>query len=528
MNGIININFTILDFIGLGILFVFVLGVLIIAEILKRKELVDGKTTRKIVHLSVGNVVLVFPFMFSSVWIALIGPTFFIIFTYLTCPGSPIEKFRLEGVAEGHTYGTVFYAISLTTLVTLFFNPDPNNQTNIILMASFMPLVWGDGISAVIGEKFGINNRYTVFGGSKSLIGSWSAAFATFGSVTISSLIFTLNFSVAIYLGLLTGLITAIIETLTPKGFDNLAIPTANALVLVGLYHYLAKDFTNLSSQLSLVAVITALIVGLFLAIFGIIFKALTWDGAIAGFYFGVVILGLGSWTWGAMFFTFFIVGSLFTFIGKNKKAKIAEEFEKGGTARDSIQAMVNSIIPAILALISVLIHDSLILIMAGGALATSLGDTLATEIGSLSRNEPRLASKPWKKVSKGTPGGVSVTGLLASFIGALIIGIVGWGTSFIDTYAIFPAQKWLFIIITTFGGVVGAYIDSLFACTIQRLNRCQKCRKITEKSWHCGESTKYYKGMKFVKNDLVNLSSILIGAVFSALFASLIFLLLD
>ena len=212
---------TALDIIGLACLFVFVLSVLALAEILRRKDKVSGSTSRKIVHLSVGNVLLVFPFVFSSVWYALIGPVFFIPFTYLTCPGSPIKKFKLKGVEEGHTYGTVFYAIALTALVALFFYPklpgEPVNQYNIILFGSFMPLVWGDGISAVVGSKYGNDKPYTIFGGTKTLLGSWAAAFATLFSVTISCLILSQTIVVSIYIGLFTGFITAIIEAISTE-----------------------------------------------------------------------------------------------------------------------------------------------------------------------------------------------------------------------------------------------------------------------------------------------------------------------
>ncbi|MHA2309460.1 MAG: diacylglycerol/polyprenol kinase family protein, partial [Candidatus Heimdallarchaeaceae archaeon] len=275
---------TALDIIGLACLFVFVLSSLTLAEVLRRKDKVSGSTSRKIVHLSVGNVILVFPFVFSSVWFALIGPVFFIPFTYFTCPGSPIKKFKLKGVEEGHTYGTVFYAIALTALVALFFYPklqgEPINQYNIILFGSFMPLVWGDGISAVIGSKFGNDKPYTIFGGTKTLLGSWAAAFATFFAVTISCLILSQTIVVSIYIGLFTGFITAIIEAITPKGFDNLAVPAVNALALYLLFRYFSYNFGGLETSLLLSAVITGLIGGLILAILGIIFKALTWDGA--------------------------------------------------------------------------------------------------------------------------------------------------------------------------------------------------------------------------------------------------------
>jgi uncharacterized protein (TIGR00297 family) len=502
------------DIIGLAVLFVFVLLTLFIAEILRRKDKVSGSTSRKIVHLSVGNVVLLFPYVFSNIWFALIGPIFFIPFTYFTCPGSPIKKFRLKGVGEGHTYGTVFYAISLTVLVILFFSPDQNNPSNIILFGAFMPLVWGDGISAVVGSKFGNDKAYKIFGGTKTLLGSWAAAFATFGAVTISCIILSQPAALSVYLGLITGFVTAFIEAMTPKGFDNIAVPAANAIVL----YLLSLNSFAFASALSNNAIITGAAVGLFLAVSGILLKALTWDGAIAGLYFGLVILGLGSWVWGIMYVAFFVLGSLTTFLGKKKKESISQEFEKGDTRRDSVQAMVNSVIPAILAFLIILFREPIITVIAGGAIAVSLADTLGTEIGALSRFKPRSSIKPWIKVDQGSPGAVSILGLVASLFGAVIIAFIGFGFSFVDNYAVFPSIMWAFIIPVIVGGFIGSYFDSIFACTIQKLNKCNVCGKITEKKEHCNESTEHHSGVKWLRNDVVNLFSIIVGAAVSLL----------
>ncbi len=505
-----------LDIIGFAVLFIFVIVTLLVAEILKRKAIVSGVATRKIIHITVGNVILLFPLFFSKLWIALVGPVFFIFFTYLTCPASPIKKFRLKGVAEGHSYGTVFYAISLTVMVSFFFRPTYSDQLNFIMFGSFLPLVWGDGVSAVIGTKYGKKSKFKLLGDNKSLIGSWSGAFASTIILLIVSTIFNIKFTVAVYIGLLIGVLTAVVELISVKGLDNLTIPTVNAIVLYFLYNYLNNDFNNLQTNISLIAIIFALVVGAILAIGGVILKALTYDGAIAGFFFGMILLGLGSWTVGGMFFVFFMLGSVFTFVGKKKKEKVVEEFEKGKTMRDSMQAMVNSIIPLILVFVNVLIQKSIITIMIATALATSLADTLATEIGSLSKETPVLAIKPWKKTEKGDPGAISLAGLISSIIGAAIIAITGFVVSLFDLFDVMPNNRWLFVMVVTAGGFIGSYIDSVLSNTVQRLNKCQNCGKITEKTIHCGEKTVYYKGVKIINNDLVNLISIALSSSMS------------
>ena len=509
---------TAIDLYTLGGLATFVFIVLSIAEILRRKEIISGPTSRKLVHILVGNVVLVFPLGFTNTYAALIGPIFFIFFTYLTCPKSPIKKLRLKGVEAGHAFGTVYYSISLTILTLIFFKPDISDQRNIILIASFLPLVWGDGISAIVGSNSVKNGKYyTIFNSKKSLIGSWTVTFASAIAVFLATIVYKVPILTAFYLSLLVAGITTIIEAFSPKGIDNLTIPFVNASILYALYCHLDRNFFVLDNNINWKSTVTALLLSILLAIGGVKFHVLTVDGAMVGIYFGLVILGLGSWTLGSIYGTFFILGSAFTVLGKKRKKEVTKEFEKGTTARDSIQAMINSIVPGTLALILVVYPHPVVILAASAALATSLSDTLGTEIGILSNEKPRLSLKPWKKVEKGHPGAVSLVGIMGSLLGAIIIALVGWSVSIFDSYVNLPKKPLFgYFLFVSISGFLGAYLDSIFAVTIQRLNKCPKCGKITEKNHHCKLVTEYYKGIKWLKNDLINLFSILSGAIFA------------
>ena len=64
------------------------------------------------------------------------------------------------------------------------------------------------------------------------------------------------------------------------------------------------------------------------------------------------------------------------------------------------------------------------------GALGCCAGDTWASELGTVTsfafdaKSAPILITQPWRHVPKGTNGGVSLMGLVASFAGGAVVGL--------------------------------------------------------------------------------------------------------
>lgn len=139
-----------------------------------------------------------------------------------------------------------------------------------------------------------------------------------------------------------------------------------------------------------------------------------------------------------------------------------------------------------------------------GGAMAASLADSMASELGVLSRRAPVdiLTRKP---LEKGLSGGVSALGTGCSLLGAAIIG----GVSALCTgsgLAMFAA--------VTASGFLAALCDSILGSALQAKYRCGVCGVLSEKPRHCGQPGTVERGLPWLDNDGVNLLNNLIGAL--------------
>jgi uncharacterized protein (TIGR00297 family) len=151
---------------------------------------------------------------------------------------------------------------------------------------------------------------------------------------------------------------------------------------------------------------------------------ALTTGGAVAGAVVGACVsVGFGL-PGLAVLGTFFVVGTLATRVGWEKK-KARGTAEAGEGRRDWKRVLGKGGVAAACALLALLGPDRFLGAAAfPGAVAAALADTLGTEIGTIFDREPR--SVPGlRRVPVGTPGAVSFPGTIAAAFGALVTGAV-------------------------------------------------------------------------------------------------------
>ena len=228
--------------------------------------------------------------------------------------------------------------------------------------------------------------------------------------------------------------------------------------------------------------------------------RSLNRSGAYAAFVVGTVIFGLGGLRWAILLLTFFITSSGLSRAFKNRKKEANEKYAKGGQ-RDAGQVFGNGGIATLFAALHFFYPEATWPWLGFAAsLAAVNADTWATELGVLNPTAPRLITDLRKVVEKGTSGGVSWVGTLASLAGA---GIIGLEAALLNPSGV----NWVFFILVTLAGLLGGLFDSYLGATTQAIYYCPTCQKETERTptHGCGTPTTQIRGWKWLDNDWVN-----------------------
>lgn len=237
---------------------------------------------------------------------------------------------------------------------------------------------------------------------------------------------------------------------------------------------------------------------------------SLTRSGWLGAIITGTLTFGFGGWTWGLTLIAFFLSSSLLSHYKQGRKHELAgEKFEKGGQ-RDLAQALANGGIGAALALLYGLFGEpALVLAMFAGVMATVTADTWATELGVLSRSQPRLVTT-LQPVAPGTSGGITWAGTLAGACGALCIGICMMLLYHLEHNL---WAGWL-VLSALVGGTGGSLVDSLLGATVQASYSGSDGNNTERAINHDGKPNQHIRGWQWLNNDAVNLFSSFGGAV--------------
>ena len=217
------------DYTALAASYAYVLAVIASGEFLHRVMGRPVQATRKFIHIGVGMWVVGTVLLFETWYYALIPPATFVIINALSYWRGTFSAMESE---ESGNLGTIYFPIAFGALVYYFWSQP------VLMVASMMPLTWGDAMAATIGQRYG-HYRYTVGGHSRSLEGSLALLFWSW--VTTALALFAMPYVVgkpaihwllALTYGGAVALVCTVVEALTPWGIDNLTVPAAAALIL--------------------------------------------------------------------------------------------------------------------------------------------------------------------------------------------------------------------------------------------------------------------------------------------------------
>ena len=207
------------------ITFVYVGIVFLISEKVFNSESVFS---RKFLHIMMGNLIFIMPFYSSNLVMAIFVTLPIAIVLFLMTDYSPIQIMNSGTTRSGHNLGLFYYAFIWTILLIIF----PNNLG--IVALSIGAMSYGDGFASVIGGMYG-KHIYNLTGDDKTLEGS----VGMFCAIMVSSLVIVGFYllvganvpSFNVFNLIFIGLVATFVESISPKGLDNIMVPLSTGIL---------------------------------------------------------------------------------------------------------------------------------------------------------------------------------------------------------------------------------------------------------------------------------------------------------
>jgi uncharacterized protein (TIGR00297 family) len=450
----------------------------------------SAEFTRKLVHISVAILVFFAPTLFTVPLAAII-----LAVTFILVNGAAIRfgLFRAIHRTARASYGTVYYPLAFLILVLIFWYRAPE-----IISLSIFVLGFGDAAAAIVGETHRSPSVYQLTGDKKSIEGSWTM-FAVSTITLIAGIVhfrtvFDVPFVYVFSVAAAAAMVATAWEAISSRGLDNLTVPLSVAFVLS--YYFLPSPLKDVQQF--------TIGVGFGLGIAGLSLYAglLTASGSVATFILASMIFGIGGWKWTVPVLAFFVLSSLLSRVGRERKKEFESIFEKTGR-RDHAQVAANGGVAGFIVLATYVLGSEEWYAAYLASIAAVTADTWGTEIGLLSRG--RTVGLPsFRVVPPGTNGGVTVVGLVGGIAGAVVVAL-----------AAFPWESdWQTLGLVVLGGFAGSIVDTLLGGTLQARYRCAVCGRTVERKDHHDQPTEFAGGVRWVTNDVVNWVCAMSGAL--------------
>ena len=240
--------------------------------------------------------------------------------------------------------------------------------------------------------------------------------------------------------------------------------------------------------------------------------RQLNLSGVVAAVVMGAAATVMGGFTSLSLYLFFLISAAV---IGKlSKKIRGLERIHKKGGRRDAVQVLANGGAALAAMLIHAFDSSPVYLAVFTACLAEACSDTWASEIGVLSKSEP-VSILTFTKVPKGLSGGVSLLGTCSAMLSSILYGIFA--------FSCYDGINLSLVMVVIFSSFAGVMTDSVLGATLQAHFYDEKEDIITEHSRDReGNALKLVRGLRFMDNDMVNLTSNIITFLLASFFGFL------
>ncbi|MCF7800641.1 MAG: DUF92 domain-containing protein [Candidatus Marinimicrobia bacterium] len=479
-----------------------------LAEIARKYFHWHPEFSRKLVHILVGVLLVFAPFILTSATPAIILGILFVIINYFALKS---HVFSGMHATDRISYGTVYFPIAFIIVIALYWNRSPA-----VMLTALLILAFADTAASIVGEQLTYPKTFIFWQDKKTLAGSLTFFITALIVVLLFFPFFyglednnhgALPLSFLLLLGVITALMSMLAESASRQGSDNLTLTLAAALSLdLTLHNYMSQSLPEFSIWI------------LFSATLGWLaykFRLLTAGGGVGAFILGVFMFGMGGWQFMVPLIAFFALSSLLSKISDHRGPHLYHVNEKGSN-RDIIQVYANGGIALLVTITWYFLDEPMLFTVFLASLAAAMSDTWETELGRLSRHNPRHIIT-WKPVVKGYSGGVSLPGTMGGIFGAVIIGSIGYLLR--PDLLTFPK----FLLVTAGSGFLASLVDSIVGATIQAKFACTVCGKETENRNHCGAPSVLIGGIRKIDNDWVNIICTASGALLALLMLRLL-----
>ncbi|QUV99745.1 DUF92 domain-containing protein [Chloracidobacterium sp. MS 40/45] len=405
----------------------------------------SSEMRRRLVHVGMG----IFALAVVSFWQTLLMGLSGLVLAWVLPKWMP-SLLRPHEQAQGYSVGVIAYPAAVVVLTLLF----PKDLW--IVAGGWAMMAYGDGMAVVCGQgirgpKLWWNPRKSLFGTLGFILFGWLGTLVTV--LVVGGHPFT-PLGLALVILAAAG-VAALLESLPYDICDNPLVAGSAAGVL-----FLATQLDWAAWQAAQSGVLARLPLALALAvILGLAARAtksVDWSGALTGAGFALILYATLGWLGVGGLMAFFIVGTVASKIGYEKKRakRTAQEI------RTWRNAVANAGVAALCAPLVVLTpHAGLFTVAVLGSFAAAASDTVAGEIGRVYGGVP-YSITTWRRAQIGDNGAVSVIGLLAGWLTALGFGALAYAAADANVHR----AVWCIAI----GGMGGNLIDSLLGATAE------------------------------------------------------------